>query len=92
MKGTTTKRIVWWCVINGVGWVWASYLLAYLGRVQIAETLSVTAVTEIVAVVLTYALKSLLEKRDGFGAVGKKEKDEDTEDIDDIGEDDEHWT
>ena len=79
MKGTTTKRIVWWCVINGVGWVWASYLLAYLGREQIAENLSVTAVTEIVAVVLVYALKSLFEKRKGFGAVGKQDDENNRE-------------
>lgn len=73
-KATTTKRVVWFCVINGVAWVWSSYLLAYLGRQDIAESLSKTAVSEIIAVVLLYCLKSLFEKREGFGAVGKKEE------------------
>lgn len=73
-KATTTKRVVWFCVINGVAWVWSSYLLAYLGRQDIAESLSKTAVSEIIAVVLLYCLKSLFEKREGFGAVGKKKE------------------
>lgn len=58
---TTTKRVVWFCLGNGVAWVWCSYILAYLGRAEIAESLSKVALTEIVAVVLTYALKSLFE-------------------------------
>lgn len=55
------KLVVWFCLANGVAWVWCSYLLAYLGRADIAENLSKVALTEIVAVVLTYALKSLFE-------------------------------
>lgn len=73
-KATTTKRVVWFCLINGVGWVWCSYLLAYLGRNEIAESLSKVAVTEIIGVVLVYCLKSLFEKRESFGAVGKKKE------------------
>ena len=45
---TTTKRALWFCLGNGVGWVWCSYILAYLGKESIAEKLSQTAVTEIV--------------------------------------------
>lgn len=71
---TSTHKYVWFCLVNGVGWVWCSYLLAYLGRAQIAESLSKIAVTEIVGVVLVYAVKSLLEKRESFGAVGKEDK------------------
>ena len=55
------KAVVWFCVVNGCGWVWCSYLLAYLGRSEIAQSLSQVALTEIVAVVLAYALKSLAE-------------------------------
>ena len=36
-------------------------VLAYLGREQIAEQLSGKAVTEIIAVILAYAIKSLVE-------------------------------
>lgn len=48
-------------MINGFAWVWCSYLLAYLGREQIAESLSQVAITEIIGVVLVYCLKSLFE-------------------------------
>lgn len=78
-KATTTKRVVWFCLLNGVGWVWCSYILAYLGRYAIAETLSKTAITEIIGAVLLYCLKSLFEKRESFGAVGKKKKNKDSE-------------
>ena len=57
----TMKDVVWLCLCNGCAWVWCSYLLAYLGREEIAESLSQTAVAEIIGVVLAYALKSLFE-------------------------------
>ena len=63
-KGTraeTMKAIVWLCLCNGCAWVWCSYLLAYLGRDAIAEELSKVALTEIIGVVLAYAVKSLVE-------------------------------
>lgn len=60
-QSTTSKRVVWFCLGNGVAWVWCSYILAYLGRTEIAESLSQVALTEIVAVVLTYSVKSLFE-------------------------------
>lgn len=80
-QATTTKRVVWFCLFNGVAWVWCSYLLAYLDRAEIAESLSKVAITEIIGVVLVYAMKSLLEKRQGFGSVGidsKKSESADT--------------
>ena len=58
---TTTKRALWFCLANGISWVWCSYVLAFLGREQIAEDLSKVAVTQIIGVFLVYALKSLLE-------------------------------
>lgn len=61
MKATTTKRIVWLCLLNGIAWVWCSYVLALLGKSAIAESLSQSAVTEIVGVVLIYCVKSLFE-------------------------------
>lgn len=61
MKKTTTKKVVWVCLANGCLWVWCSYLLAYLGRAEIAESLSKVAITEIIGVVLIYCLKSLFE-------------------------------
>lgn len=41
-----------------------SYILAFCGREQIAETLSITVVTEIIGVFLVYALKAFLETRE----------------------------
>lgn len=61
MKKTTTKRVVWFCLGNGVLWVWCSYILAYLNRIEIAESLSKIAITEIIGVVLIYCVKSLFE-------------------------------
>lgn len=55
------KKIVMFCLANGVAWVWCSYILAFMGHDAIAESLSQVALAEIVGVVLAYAAKSLLE-------------------------------
>lgn len=60
-KITTMKKIVWVCLVNGFVWVWCSYILAYLDKPQIAESLSQVAVTEIIGVTLAYAIKSVVE-------------------------------
>lgn len=60
-KATTMKIIVWVCILNGLAWVWCSYILAWLGREQIAETLSGVALKEILGVVMIYGLKALFE-------------------------------
>lgn len=57
----TAKRVIWVCLINGFAWVWCSYILAYLDRIQIAESLSQIAVTEIIGVALGYFIKSAVE-------------------------------
>ena len=60
-KPETMKRVVWACVINGFAWVWCSYILAALDKPQIAEELSKVALAEIIAPVIVYALKSVVE-------------------------------
>ena len=67
-KLSTTKKILWLCLLNGILWVWCSYALAFIGMLSenyagasIAESLSSAAITEIIGVVLTYCLKSLFE-------------------------------
>ena len=79
-KITTTKKILWISLANGILWVWCSYALAFIGMFRenyagasIAESLSSAAITEIIGVVLVYCLKSLFEKRKDFGEVGKDE-------------------
>lgn len=58
---TTMKIIVLFCLANGIAWVWCSYILAFMGYDSIAESLSQVALAEIIGVVLTYAVKSVLE-------------------------------
>lgn len=60
-NATTTKKIVWFCLVNGILWVWCSYILAWFGRGNIAEELSKVALVEIIGVVLLYCCKSLFE-------------------------------
>lgn len=55
------KKVVVFCLLNGVAWVWCSYILAFMGMPAIAESLSKVAITEIVGVTLVYAVKSLIE-------------------------------
>ncbi len=57
----TSKLIVWVCLINGFLWVWCSYILAWFGREQIAESLSQVALTEIIGVVLVHCAKTVVE-------------------------------
>ena len=61
VKTETMKLVVWVCLAMGIAWVWCSYILAYLDHPQIAESLSQVAVTEIIGVVLAYAIKSSIE-------------------------------
>ena len=34
-KATTMKIIVWVCLLNGIAWVWCSYILAWMGKEQL---------------------------------------------------------
>lgn len=81
ISSETSKKIVWACLINGFAWVWCSYLLAYLGREQIAESLSQIALTQIIAVVFVYCLKSLFENLSKNNTWPDKVKMEDSEDL-----------
>lgn len=58
---TTMKWVVLFSLLNGYAWVWCSYILAFMDKYTIAEQLSQVAITEIIGVVLVYALKSLIE-------------------------------
>ena len=58
---TFSKWIIRIAIIQGFAMMWASYALALLNRVQIAEALSKTVCIEIVAVVLGYYAKAGME-------------------------------
>lgn len=62
MKDVTfSKWIIRIALIQGFAMMWASYALALLNRIQIAEALSKTVCIEIVAVVLGYYAKAGME-------------------------------
>jgi hypothetical protein len=56
-----SKIIVLWILANATGWVWCSYMLAYLGAEEIAETLSRYVAVEIIATLATYSIKAGIE-------------------------------
>ena len=62
---TYTKRWLTFILINGVIWVYLSYILAFMDRPQIAETLSTQAVISIIATMIGYFAKSAFEKKIG---------------------------
>ena len=71
---TYMKRILTVIVLNAILWVWCSYFLAWKGRYEIAQSLSQTAVTAILGVVITYGIKSVTENVSKNGYVGKIEE------------------
>lgn len=60
-KTEFSKLIVGWLLLNGTIWTYLSYYLAYLGKEEIAESLSKAVVVEILGVFAAYACKALLE-------------------------------
>ncbi|WMI80341.1 hypothetical protein [Anaerotignum sp. MB30-C6] len=63
-KKTFSKKAVQGILYIALFDLQLSYLLAFLGREQIAETLSITVVTEVIAVILGYFLKAYFETRE----------------------------
>lgn len=63
-----TKIAVMVVLVNACAWVWCSYGLAYLGRYEIAESLSETAVGAILGTFVSYAVKSTVENVRKYGA------------------------
>lgn len=58
---TYTKAILTFVLINSELQIWASYVLAYLGKEAIAESLSEQVVIVIVGGLIPYFAKSLIE-------------------------------
>ena len=59
-----TKKLVKWILAISVFDLQLSYLLAFLGRTEIAENLSMTVVTTIIGTVITYCIKSFKETKE----------------------------
>lgn len=58
---TTSKQLVWVYAINSVLWIWCSYLLAFMNKGQIAETLSSTVCTIVIGQLAFYLVTSTIE-------------------------------
>lgn len=86
-KLSTTKKVLWFVIINATLWVWDSHALAWYGishpveggMVNALESLSEAIVTGILVTLVGYFLKALFEKRKDFGEVGKDEDYERTD-------------
>jgi len=72
------KILAVWLIINSTVWVYCSYLLAFLGREDIAESLSEKVVITIIAVFATYATSTVIEhiSEAKNGSIHKEETEE----------------
>lgn len=81
---STTKQLIWIFSINGILWIWCSYLLAFLGRDQIAEALSTNVCSIVIGQMGFYLVTKTVENLSKFnpilnGSVSiKNNKSEDT--------------
>ncbi len=74
-KSTTfTKRWVSRLLWFGCIWITLSYVLAFIGSVQIAESLSSTVATVIISTILGYLCKAYFETREEERLKYEKEK------------------
>ncbi len=81
-KLSFSKAIVVWLMANGTAWIWCSYWLAYLGKEEIAETLSKVVATEILGVFALYAVKAVLENLSKNNSWPDKPKETKNDDVD----------
>lgn len=56
-----SKRLLNRIVNSSILMMWATYILAWCGKTEVAETLSKTIATSIIAVVVGYLAKSVIE-------------------------------
>ena len=72
---TFTKTAVKWILVLSLLDLQLSYILAFLGRVEIAEDLSSTVATAIIGVMLGYFMKSFFETKEEKKLEFEKEKE-----------------
>ena len=58
---STTKQLIWLFSINGILWIWCSYVLAFMGKLQIAETLSRNVCTIVIGQMGMYLVTKTVE-------------------------------
>lgn len=66
---TTTKALIWWLIISGSIWISLSYVLAFMGKEQIAEALSQNVCEVVLGGLITYvitaAISNVFKKNNG---------------------------
>lgn len=75
-KMTRTEKLAWFIVLNGILWVWFSYILAYKGIADTVESVSKVVVTEILGIFLAFALKNGVENLSKNNTWPDKPKDD----------------
>lgn len=58
---TTSKQLVWILTVNGILWIWCSYILAFMGKDQIAESLSGDVCKVVIGELIVYLITSTVE-------------------------------
>ena len=67
---STTKLIMWVLIINGILWIWCSYILAFMDKPQIAEALSSNVCTVIIGQIVSYFISKTIENVFKFNNIG----------------------
>lgn len=57
----TTKQLIWLFSINGILWIWCSYILAFADKAQIAEALSSNVCTIVIGQMAMYIISKTVE-------------------------------
>ena len=58
---STTKQLIWLFSINGILWIWCSYILAFMDKIQIAESLSSNVCTIVIGQRAMYLVTKTVE-------------------------------
>lgn len=58
---STSKQLIWLFSINGILWIWCSYALAFMDKMQIAESLSSNVCTVVLGQMGMYLITKTLE-------------------------------
>ena len=58
---STAKQLMWFLTVNAVIWIYMSYLLAWFGKDQIAESLSTNVCTVILGGMIGYLTSSTIQ-------------------------------
>ena len=68
---TMTQKLIWVLTINGILWIWCSYILAWFDKIQIAESLSSNVcnviIGQTIAFLVTNSIQNIFRYNPKFG-------------------------